>query len=128
MPLRDGARRDLHHPGPGLAASSSYPSGHSVLDWAWALVLSEMTPDRADEILARGLARGESRAISGVDYLSDVEAGSALAPPCSPASRPIRPSKRFFKLARRELVEAREWAASGTCHAAVEEAWFTVVV
>ena len=53
-------------PEPWLAASGSYPSGHSALGWAWALVLSEMAPDRADEILARGLAYGESRAISDV--------------------------------------------------------------
>ncbi len=43
--------------------------------WAWALVLSEMAPDRADQILARGLAYGEGRAICGVHYASDVEAG-----------------------------------------------------
>ena len=58
-----------------LAASGSYPSGHSALGWAWALVLAEMAPDRADPILRRGLAYGESRAVCGVHYVSDVEAG-----------------------------------------------------
>jgi len=58
-----------------LAASGSYPSGHSALSWAWALVLTEMAPDRADLILRRGLAYGESRAVCGVHYVSDVEAG-----------------------------------------------------
>ena len=58
-----------------LAASGSYPSGHSALGWAWALVLAEMAPDRADPILRRGLAYGQSRAVCGVHYVSDVEAG-----------------------------------------------------
>ncbi|MFC5373707.1 phosphatase PAP2 family protein [Brevundimonas faecalis] len=58
-----------------LAASGSYPSGHSALGWAWALVLAELAPDRADQILRRGLAYGESRAVCGVHYMSDVEAG-----------------------------------------------------
>lgn len=58
-----------------LAASGSYPSGHSALGWAWSLVLAELAPDRADAILRRGLAYGESRAVCGVHYPSDVEAG-----------------------------------------------------
>lgn len=62
-------------PEPWLARSGSYPSGHSALGWAWALVLAEMAPDRADAVLARGLAYGESRMICGVHYASDVEAG-----------------------------------------------------
>ena len=47
------------------------------MGWAWALILSELAPDRADAILARGLAYGESRAVCGVHYASDVEAGPA---------------------------------------------------
>lgn len=58
-----------------LGASGSYPSGHSALGWAWSLVLAELAPDRSDAILRRGLAYGESRAVCGVHYPSDVEAG-----------------------------------------------------
>ena len=58
-----------------LSKDGSFPSGHSALGWAWALVLAEMAPDRADPILRRGLAYGESRAVCGVHYVSDVEAG-----------------------------------------------------
>ena len=60
---------------PWLAASGSYPSGHAAMGWAWALVLSELEPGRAEAILARGLAYGDSRVICGVHYVSDVEAG-----------------------------------------------------
>ena len=47
----------------------------TALGWAWSLVLAELAPDRADQILRRGLAYGESRAVCGVHYPSDVEAG-----------------------------------------------------
>lgn len=53
----------------------SYPSGHSSIGWAWALVLAEIAPDRANAILPRGLAFGQSRVVCGVHWKSDVEAG-----------------------------------------------------
>jgi acid phosphatase (class A) len=59
--------------------ADSYPSGHSSIGWAWALVLTEAAPDRADAILARGLAFGQSRAVCGVHWMSDVEAGRIVA-------------------------------------------------
>ena len=59
----------------GLARSPSYPSGHTTLGWAWALILTELAPDRATEILLRGRVYGESRVVCGVHYPSDIEAG-----------------------------------------------------
>lgn len=53
----------------------SYPSSHASVGWAWALVLAEIAPDRAKDILARGLAFGQSRVVCGVHWKSDVEAG-----------------------------------------------------
>ena len=41
----------------------SSPCGHTAIGWAWALTLSEISPERADSILARGRAFGESRVI-----------------------------------------------------------------
>ncbi len=58
-----------------LRGDGSYPSGHTALGWAWALVLAELAPDRAEAILARGLAYGESRVICNVHWQSDVAAG-----------------------------------------------------
>lgn len=60
---------------PWLTESGSYPSGHAAMGWAWALILAELAPDRAEAILTRGLAYGDSRTICGVHYVSDVEAG-----------------------------------------------------
>jgi acid phosphatase (class A) len=58
-----------------LAKSASYPSGHATQSWAWGLVLAELVPDRATEILMRARSIGESRVVCGVHYMSDIEAG-----------------------------------------------------
>jgi acid phosphatase (class A) len=58
-----------------LRKDGSYPSGHTALGWAWALILTEISPDRADAILARGRAFGESRVICNVHWHSDVVEG-----------------------------------------------------
>lgn len=61
-----------------LAKDGSYPSGHSALGWAWALVLTEVAPEHANEILQRGYEFGQSRAICGAHWQSDVEAGRVV--------------------------------------------------
>lgn len=61
-----------------IASTGSYPSGHSSVGWAWALILSELAPERGDAILARGLAYGESRIICNVHWQSDVVAGRVM--------------------------------------------------
>jgi acid phosphatase (class A) len=60
-----------------LLKSASYPSGHATFSWAAGLVLAEMVPDKATEILARARAFGESRVVCGVHYVSDIEEGRA---------------------------------------------------
>jgi acid phosphatase (class A) len=58
-----------------LMTDGSYPSGHSSLGWAWALILSEIDPEHSDSILARGRAFCESRVVCGVHWQSDVIEG-----------------------------------------------------
>jgi acid phosphatase (class A) len=62
-----------------LRADGSYPSGHSALGWGWSLVLAEVVPDRAAELVARGRAFGDSRRICNVHWLSDIEEGRVVA-------------------------------------------------
>jgi acid phosphatase (class A) len=55
-----------------LEKDGSYPSGHTAAGWAWALILTEISPEQTDAILARGRAFGESRYICNHHWYSDV--------------------------------------------------------
>ena len=63
---------------PFLKKNGSYPSGHSTVGWAWALILSEISPERVNEILARGGAFGQNRVICNVHWQSDVIEGRIM--------------------------------------------------
>lgn len=62
-----------------LSTNGSYPSGHTAIGWATALVLAELNPDRQNEILKRGFDMGESRVICGYHFQSDVDAARLVA-------------------------------------------------
>lgn len=66
QPLAAPAAREF------LEHDASYPSGHTALGWGYALILTELAPDRANEILARGRAFGESRIVCNHHWFSDV--------------------------------------------------------
>lgn len=57
-----------------LSKNGSYPSGHTTIGWATALVLAEINPTRQDIILKRGYDLGQSRVICGYHWQSDVTA------------------------------------------------------
>jgi len=59
--------------------SYDYPSGHTTWGWTWALILSSIAPDRAQQILERGRAYGDSRFVCGAHNESAVEAGMLSA-------------------------------------------------
>ncbi|MCG2601876.1 MAG: phosphatase PAP2 family protein, partial [Achromobacter sp.] len=46
--------------------------------WAWALVLAEVNPERANRLLRRGLEFGQSRVICNAHWQSDVDAGRTM--------------------------------------------------
>jgi acid phosphatase (class A) len=58
-----------------LRNNGSYPSGHTSIGWTWAEILAEIAPDRADAVLARGRAFGESRIVCDAHWGSDVMEG-----------------------------------------------------
>lgn len=58
-----------------LLADGSYPSGHTAVGWGWALILAQLAPDRAEALLDRGRAFGESRTVCNVHWYSDVVVG-----------------------------------------------------
>jgi len=63
----------------GMRGNGSYPSGHTAAGWTWALVLAEIAPERATEIIQRGRSYGQSRIVCNVHWYSDVIQGQALA-------------------------------------------------
>ena len=62
-----------------LRQNGSYPSGHSIRGWAMTLLLCEINPAAQDDILALGYQWGQSRAIAGYHWQSDIDAGRLLA-------------------------------------------------
>ncbi len=87
---------------PELRRNFSYPSGHTILGWASALLLTEINPERADTILARGMMYGESRVIVGAHWQSDVDAGHLAA---AAAYARMHTSDRFLEQMRRARQE-----------------------
>ena len=59
--------------------SASYPSGHTTRGWTMALILSELLPERSQDILEAGYRYGASRVIVGYHYQSDVQEARAAA-------------------------------------------------
>jgi len=62
-----------------LRGNGSYPSGHTAIGWAWALLLTQAAPERTDALLARGRSFGESRLVCNVHWQSDVLQGRFMA-------------------------------------------------
>ena len=58
---------------------ASYPSGHTTMAWALALALTSVAPGDPVPVLKLGYSAGDSRAICGAHWQSDVEAGRELA-------------------------------------------------
>ena len=89
----------------GLRKNGSYPSGHTILGWSSALLMMEINPDRANEILTRGYRYGENRIVVGAHWQSDTEAARLAA---SVAYAKLHTSERFLeqmKKARKEFKE-----------------------
>ena len=87
-----------------LRNNGSYPSGHTILGWSAALLLTELNPDRADTILARGYMYGQSRVIAGFHWQSDVDAGMLAA---SAAVARLHADKEFASLMEKAKEEFR---------------------
>jgi acid phosphatase (class A) len=63
----------------GLRRDGSYPSGHAAIGWAFGLVLSEVSPEQTNALVARGRAFGQSRLVCNVHWQSDVLEGQMVA-------------------------------------------------
>lgn len=91
---------------PNVQNQSSFPSGHGAGGWAWALVMAELVPTRADAILQRGRDYGDSRVVCGYHFPSDIEAGRTLAAGVIARMHADPAFRRDLDAARRELARA----------------------
>jgi acid phosphatase (class A) len=103
----------------GKTISYSYPSGHSALGWMSALILAELVPDRASAVIARGRAYGESRAVCGMHWESDVETGRYVGAAVVATLHSNAAFRADMDAARTEIAAARSAppAADATCAA-----------
>lgn len=92
------------------AQSFSYPSGHSTISWTFASILMAVAPDRAGAIAARARGYGESRAVCGVHWASDVEAGRLAASSVFAALQGNKAFQADLKAAQAEIAALRHRA------------------
>jgi acid phosphatase (class A) len=102
--------------------NGSYPSGHSTVGWAWALILSEISPEQSDAILARGRAFGQSRVICNVHWQSDVIEGRFMGAATVARLHADPEFRADLETARTELavVRAKGLAPARDCKAEAE--------
>ena len=105
-----------------LAKDGSYPSGHSSIGWAWALILTQAAPDRQNQLLQRGRAFTQSRSVRGYHWRSDIEAGRLIgaATVARLQSDPVFQSQ--LSLARDEITRARAGGATPDAKVCADEA------
>lgn len=63
----------------GRIGGLAYPSGHATIARVFALLLSDLVPERRAQFLARADEAALDRVIGGVHHPSDIEAGKKLA-------------------------------------------------
>jgi acid phosphatase (class A) len=103
-----------------LMKDGSYPSGHTAVGWAWALILSEIAPEHTDAILARGRAFGQSRVICNAHWQSDVIEGRFVG---AAAVARLHSNPEFLaelKAAKAELAAVRSKGLKPTRDCAAE--------
>jgi acid phosphatase (class A) len=90
-----------------LSKDGSYPSGHAALGWAWGLVLTSVAPDKADALLQRAHAFGDSRMVCGVHWQSDLEAGRMVGAAAVARLQSDPVFQAQAQLARAEIASAQ---------------------
>jgi acid phosphatase (class A) len=90
-----------------LRTNGSYPSGHTTLGWAWALVLAQVDPSRANAILARGRSFGESRLVCNVHWQSDILEGRFMGASVVSQLNTVAEFRKDVAAASAELVKVR---------------------
>jgi len=109
-----------------LEKDGSYPSGHTAVGWGWALVLSEISPEQTNAIVARGLAFGESRNACNAHWHSDVVQGKTVAAATLARLHSDATFRADLAAARAELLAVRSKSLKPTRDCAAEAAALAV--
>ena len=109
-----------------LAKDGSYPSGHTSIGWAWALVLTQAAPQNMDALLQRGYAFGQSRVICGAHWQSDVDAGRVIGAAAVARLHSDQTFKAQLALARDEIAQAQAKGSKPTVDCTAEAAALAV--
>lgn len=102
-----------------LEKDPSYPSGHSAVGWGFALILTEVAPDRENELLARGRAFGESRTVVNHHWFSDVVWGRFMGAATVARLHADPTFRADMEAAKAEVaaIRAKNLAPTGDCKA-----------
>jgi acid phosphatase (class A) len=90
-----------------LANNPDYPSGHTIFGWTTGLILAELEPDRAADIMVRARGYGENRVVCGLHNASAVEAGQIIAAALVAALHGSAAFRGDLEAARTEIVGLR---------------------
>lgn len=125
----DRARPNASQPGPFCRVISprfpragGWPSAPAVIAEAWGRAIAAAVPDRAQATLARARAAGESAAICGVNWASDVRAGLKLGDQIAALESSSGAYQSDLAAAARAIAEARRAGLSNPRCAAEAEA------
>ena len=85
---------------------TSYPSGHSTLGFAMAVVLARLAPEKAKAIMARAGDYAYNRLVCSMHYRSDIVAGQVLGTTVAAEMFTTQGFRDEFDAARAELLAA----------------------
>lgn len=87
-----------------LEADGSYPSGHSAIGWMLALVLTDLVPEKQDQLLKRGYEYGQSRVVCLAHWQSDTTVARMMASATFARLQSDPMFRAQLELARREIT------------------------
>jgi acid phosphatase (class A) len=93
-----------------LERSPDYPSGHTAISWETGLILGELVPEAAGDLLTRAREFGQSRVVCGVHNESAVEAGWMTATAVFAMQESSAEFHRDLEAARTEVAALRAGA------------------
>jgi autotransporter-associated beta strand protein len=77
--VASGNNAYLNGPTQPLAASPSFPSGHTTYGYTQSVLLALMVPQRFQQMITRGAEYGNDRIVLGAHYAMDIIAGRTIA-------------------------------------------------